>query len=250
MFTNKRTLLLDWGIGGLSVYNELKKARPDSACVYVSDSGFMPYGKVPAEELAQRVAKVIRYGASNFDLSHAVIACNAASTVAEAVRKEFDMPIFGMIEAGVDLVKAFGRKRVGVIGGIRTIDSRLFSRALEPLGFQVREEVAQPLSALIEAGELKGQKLESELTRILRPLLGVEALLLACTHYPAIAGAIGQILPVELLDPAAEVARRLEKELPAQSGQDHFFTTGSAAGSDESARQAFGFRGRFSEVTI
>lgn len=251
MSTNKKTLLLDWGIGGLSVYNELKKARPDAACVYFSDSGFTPYGKVPAGELGRRVAAVIRYGASRFEISHAVIACNAASTVIEAVRDEIDLPVFGMIEAGVDLVKEFGKKKVGVVGGLRTIESRLFSRALGPRGFEVREEVAQPLSALIEAGELGGPRLEAELNRILKPLAQVDALLLACTHYPAISGPIGKILPsARLLDPAAAVAGRLAKEIPAQDGNDQFFTTGSAAGSDESGRLAFGFQGKFSEVKI
>lgn len=250
MYTNKRTLLLDWGIGGLSVYNELKKIRPDSACVYISDSGFTPYGKVPAEELGRRVAAVIQHGAANFDLSHAVIACNAASTVIEVVRQETGLPVFGMIEAGIELVKSSGKRRVGVIGGKRTIDSRLFSQALSPEGFEVREEVAQPLSALIEAGELTGPKLEAELTRILEPLSRVDALLLACTHYPAVSEPIRRILSVELLDPAAAVAKRLAEEIPEQGGQDDFFTTGSAAGSDEAARLAFGFKGKFAEVSI
>jgi glutamate racemase len=250
MSTNKKTLLLDWGIGGLSVYNELKKARPDAACVYFSDSGFTPYGKVPAESLSRRVEAVIRYGAARFDISHAVIACNAASTVIEAVRGNIDLPVFGMIEAGVDLVKKSGKRKVGVIGGLRTIESRVFSRALGAQGFDVKEEVAQPLSALIEAGELTGARLEAELARILKPLTQVEALLLACTHYPAISGPIGRILPVQLLDPAAEVARRLAEEIPAQDGNDQFFTTGSAAGSGESGRLAFGFGSQFSEVKI
>lgn len=250
MSTNKRILLLDWGIGGLSVYNELKRLRPDSACVYFSDSGHTPYGKVPAESLSRRVAAVIRHGASQFELSHALIACNAASTVIEAVREEIDLPVFGMIEAGIELVKSAGKKRVGVIGGIRTVESRLFSRALAPHGFEVAEVVAQPLSALIEAGELTGPKLETELERILRPLAKVEALLLACTHYPAVADPIRKILPVELLDPAAAVARRLAAEIPAQEGHDQFFTTGSATASDEAARRAFGFEGKFSEVKI
>lgn len=250
MFTNKKTLLLDWGIGGLSVYSELKRLRPDAACVYFSDSGFTPYGKVPAEGLSRRVAAVIRFGAERYDLSHAVIACNAASTVIEAVREEIDLPIFGMIEAGIDLVKAAGKKKVGVIGGLRTIDSRLFSRALAPEGFDVMEEVAQPLSALIESGELSGAKLESELQRILEPLAQVDAILLACTHYPAIAAPIRRILPALQLDPAAAVAQQLAAAIPVQDGEDLFFTTGSASGSDQAASLAFGFTKKFSEVKI
>jgi glutamate racemase len=80
----------------------------------------------------------------------------------------------------------------------------------------------------------------------------VEALLLACTHYPAIADPIRKILPVPLLDPAAKVAGRLAAMLPAgsENGSDLFFTTGSVDGSNEAARRAFGFRGAFGRVSI
>lgn len=246
---SKRVLLLDWGIGGLSVYNELKRLRPDISCVYISDSGSTPYGKMPAAELAARVAAVIREATSKFPVSHTIIACNAASTVLAEVKSALKAPdILGVIEAGIELVRECGKKKVGVIGGRRTIDSRIFSTALENEPIEVREQVAQPLSALIEAGVLQGTRLEAELRPILSQLENCDALLLACTHYPAIAAEIQKLLPrTLLLDPAARAARQLVERVPAATARDTdlFFTTGDIHSTETAARAAFHCPGKF-----
>jgi glutamate racemase len=235
-------LVLDWGIGGLSVYRELKRLRPEIGVVYVSDSGFTPYGKVPAPELSVRVAAVIQRARREHGVASATIACNAASTVLETVRARCpELPVHGVIAAGIELVRESGCRRVGVIGGVRTIESRIFSSALP--GIEVIERVAQPLSALIEAGVLAGTVLDRELEEILAPLANVEALLLACTHYPAVAASIQRILPkAKLLDPAARAAALVP---PSLEGPDIFFTSGSREASRASALAAFGVRAEF-----
>lgn len=239
------TLVLDWGIGGLSVYRELKRRHPTLAIVYVSDSGFTPYGKVPAGALAERVAHVIRWAQREHGASAAAIACNAASTALEPVRGLCpDLPVVGVIAAGIDLIRESGCRKVGVIGGIRTIESKIFSSALP--GLEIRERVAQPLSALIEAGQLEGAELERELAAILGPLEDVEALLLACTHYPAVAGPIQRFLPkARLLDPAARAAEHLGAVLKVREGEDLFFTSGSIPASRAAAKAAFGVSALF-----
>src|SRR6476469_144074 len=122
-FMNK-VLLLDWGIGGLSVYNELKRLHPGLACLYVSDSGYTPYGKVPAPELARRVAAIISRAQDRYPVAQTVIACNAASTVLAEVKEELGQEkVLGVIAAGVELVRESGKKKIGVIGGRRTIES-------------------------------------------------------------------------------------------------------------------------------
>lgn len=232
-----KTLLIDWGIGGLSVYREIKAAAPSLSCVYVSDSGFTPYGKVPAAELAARLRGLIGGAREFWGIERAVIACNAASTVLG--EGSWPVPTTGVIEPGLRLVRESGFKKIGVIGGLRTIESRIFSSRLE--GFDVREEVAQPLSALIERGILSGGELQCALTKILKPLAGVEALLLACTHYPAVSGEIQKILPgVKLLDPAEATARELPQALG--DGQDLFFTSGDPAQMESSGHKAFGVK--------
>jgi len=239
-----RALLLDWGIGGLSVYRALHRACPDLPVIYLSDAGFTPYGKLPTPALAARVQQLIDAAQARHAVTRVLIACNAASTVIPSIVSA--LPVQGVIEAGIALLRESGHRRVGVIGGQRTIEARLFSTALPAL--HVQEQVAQPLSALVERGVLEGPEVERALQAVLPPLAGVEALLLACTHYPALAPAIARQLPVPLLDPAERAAEALVAAvgaLPPRSTADRFFTTGSTVDSSRAARQAFGVEAAF-----
>jgi glutamate racemase len=83
---------------------------------------------------------------------------------------------------------------------------------LQHAGHHITQRIAQPLSQFVEAGDLSSETLKTELRRILRPLAGVDALLLACTHYPALAAPLQEQLPgVRLLDPAAEMSRWIRR---------------------------------------
>jgi glutamate racemase len=256
MYTNEPPrfdlLLLDWGIGGLSVFNEVRKRRPDLRCLYLSDSGATPYGQMAPAELTERLVAIIGASSVRHGIKHVIIACNAASTAREAVAARLpNLCVVGMIEAGVEAVRAEGISRVGLIGGIRTVESGVYQGALAKLGVEVVAQPAQPLSALIERGVLQGDELDHALGPILTPLNGIPALLLACTHYPAVAGEIAKALPgTRLLDPAPRVARAADEIEAAGNGREGegasaFFTTGDCASSDRSARLAFGVETKF-----
>ena len=213
--------IVDWGIGGLGFFARLRDRHPDLPVVYVSDAGETPYGRLAPAALAARVqavaALVRRRGAR-----HLVVACNAASTilpglgvggvVGPVATPEGPVEITGMIPHAIRMVARSGARTLGVVGGGRTIRSRVYSRALASPERRVLQRVAQPLSALIEAGELRSDALDRELRRILGPLRAVDTLLLACTHYPAIRDRFAEQLPqARILDPAAEVMRWVER---------------------------------------
>jgi glutamate racemase len=207
--------VLDWGIGGLGVVAALRRQGVRVPILYLSDTGATPYGKLPQRALAQRVDRVIealrRRGAT-----HVLIACNAASTVIAELATQ--LPVFGTIEPTLARLSARRPTRIGVIGGIRTVRSGHYRRGLLAAGHDVTQRVAQPLSAHIESGRMGSATAARDLTRILRPLEHVELLVLACTHYPAIAPRIEALLPeVELFDPADAVARTLARALPAHA---------------------------------
>ncbi len=155
-------VVMDWGIGGLSVYNEILKKVPGLSILYFSDSGSMPYGKMSPEKLRQRLLQLI----SNFSdqgVKHFVIACNAASTALPSLEKEFskkNLHVVGVIDCGVALVKSTDHKEVGILGGRRTILSHCYSKRLASKNRKVIGRIAQPLSALIESGELVSSRMK------------------------------------------------------------------------------------------
>lgn len=241
MKPSPRLAIVDWGIGGMGVWKSLR-AHGDVPVLYLSDTGTTPYGRLPRDELAARLSLLfgflVRHGAVGI-----VVACNAASTVLPDV-PDAGVPVMGMIEAASEVVGPRFRGTLGVIGGIRTIRSGIYRRTLAAPGRRVVTRIAQPLSAHVEAGTTDTPACARDLDRILRPLARVDALLLACTHYPAIAPRIAERLPgVRLLDPADAVAARVRRELvlPTREAADLVLTTGNARAMHEAAKTAWGF---------
>jgi glutamate racemase len=118
----------------------------------------------------------------------------------------------------------------------------------ELCGRIVRQRVAQPISARVEAGDLSSDGLHRDLDGIMAPLRGVDSLILACTHYPALLGAFAQRAPgAEIVDPAAELlawavdAWQLDMAV-AGSEPDRVLTTGDVEATTRSALLAFGMK--------
>ncbi|HEY2739888.1 MAG TPA: aspartate/glutamate racemase family protein [Thermoanaerobaculia bacterium] len=249
------TALLDWGIGGLSVYNEIRKRDPERSLLYLSDAGAVPYGLMPRAVLTRRVREIAGRLAG-LGIRRLVVACNAASTVLPDLATAFrrlDLQVTGVIEHGVALVEKGDYQKVGILGGRRTVLSRSYARPLRQSGRAVRGRVAQPLSALIEQGDLESAALTDLLRRLLAPLRSMDAVVLACTHYPAIRPQIQKLLPgVDLIDPAEATAEHVhlkwphpkvgEGLAPSRAGGGAFFTTGDPASMRRAAARAFGNR--------
>jgi len=237
--------ILDWGIGGIDFHARVRARHPALPLIYWSDSGATPYGKLSREALAARVAAVAarlrERGASRL-----VIACNAASTVLDhPALAAAGLPVSGVIAPAIAAAIADPARRLGVIGGRRTIRSGLYRRALLAAGRRVQQRVAQPLSAMVERGELGGPAVAAELDRILAPLRAIDALVLACTHYTALLAPIRERLPgVRIIDPAAATLAEVERRgwLSGHGGSDMFLTTGSPTAAREAARLAFAAR--------
>jgi glutamate racemase len=244
--------ILDWGIGGLGFFAALRARHPRVPVCYWSDAGETPYGKLPAAQLAARVREVAARLAER-GVGRLVIACNAASTVLPALgvadpagplaTRAGTLEVTGVITHAVRLAVRSGARTLGIIGGRRTIRSGIYGRALRAPRRRVLQRVAQPLSARVEAGDLASAALDRELTAILAPLRGVEALLLACTHYPALGPRIALHLPrAHQLDPVDELLGWVGRNWLAgvRPGHDSFVTTGDPAAMRRAAKAAFG----------
>jgi len=241
--------VLDWGIGGMGFVRLLRERAPRLPVLYVSDTGFTPYGKLTRAALAARVSRVMA-GMRDEGAVGVVVACNAASTVLDAV-DSLDVPVVGVIEHALALVPSSFRGVVGVLGGARTIRSGVYRRGLTRRGRRVVSRIAQPLSAHIESAV---PACVAALDRILYPLRDARAIVLACTHYPAIALAIRARAPrAALLDPASSLAARVVRAswLPREGGPDRWLTTGDAAAMRAATQRAWGFDpGRCARWTV
>ena len=230
MITAPRVLLFDSGLGGLTVYREIAKARPDADFVYVADDAGFPYGAMEQARLIARVVALMEHLIEAHDPDLVVIACNTASTIVlPSLRAHFVVPFVGTVPAIKPACAASRTKRVSVLGTEATVQ-REYTRALIrefAAGCEVTLVGSARLAALAEA-ELRGSAVEdaaiaAELTPcFVANAARTDTIVLACTHYPLLIDRLARLAswPVEFIDPAPAIARRVVELLgPAEARQ-------------------------------
>jgi glutamate racemase len=234
--------VFDSGVGGLSVVREIRSALPGEDILYVADSAYCPYGGRPLDEIRAR-----SFAVSRFLLDHGakliVVACNSASGAAlEALREVLEVPVVGMEPAVKPAASETRNGKVGVLATAATLQAERFDRLManHAANVVVVPQACPGLVELVEAGETAGAAAESVLTPLLAPLQAaeVDTVVLGCTHYPFLRGAIGSILGpnVAIIDTGAAVARQTGRVLQERGelrqgagGRLSLFTTADAA---------------------
>lgn len=230
--------VLDWGIGGVPTWKAIRERTPFVDTLYVSDSGYPPYGTVPAPQLAERIRRLSIVLAKR-GVTHIAVACNAASVALEHLH-EPPCSIVGIIDDGVEMALASGAKNIAVLGGDGTIRAGVHERRIRAAGRNVVALPAQPLSAHVEAGRLSGPDVEHDVAALVAAATKADAILLACTHYPALTPVFRRFTKTPLLDPCAAFARRVASVAVSGRGLHQAFTSGDGASTREAAKRAFG----------
>ena len=234
--------IIDWGIGGISIYKLVRERLGDVPVTYLSDTGVTPYGKMTRPELVARLNAAIKFLKAR-GVTHLVIGCNAASTALPYLEKA-GLKVEGVIEPAVAMTAKLKPIRLGVIGGRRTVVSGVYRRAFKAHGIDVSQRIAQPLSGLIESGDINSDTLRSEARRILKPIRNSSHILLACTHYPAITHVLKEFVSpeTEFLDPAGALISKVSRWRLAEAGGSEFLTSGDTKQMKIAALKAFGVK--------
>ncbi len=237
--------VFDSGVGGLSVLKEIRAALPHEHLVYVADSGHAPYGDKSSEFIANRAHAVVTFLVTQ-GVKAVVVACNTVTgLVIQQLREQFPgLPIVA-IEPAVKPAAAVTRTGVvGVLATRLTVQSPGLARLIEQHGQGVRvvTQACPGWVELVESAQLESPNTREQVAQYVRPLLNqnVDTLVLGCTHYPFLAPVIADMAgpQVRLIDPAAAVARELQRRLQAAdliapaldvAGPTDFWTSSSPA---------------------
>jgi len=217
-----RILTFDSGLGGLTVFREIAKLIPEADHVYAADDAGFPYGDWAADDLVWRVVAVMRRLIADFEPQAVCIACNTASTlVLPHLRAAFpDLPFVGTVPA---VKPAAGRSRSQMISVLATPGTvaRDYTRELvhsfaahcrvELVGSKTLARIAEdfmhgrPVSDTAIASEIAACFVQDGARR-------TDEIVLACTHYPLLTAHFERLAPwpVEWIDPAPAIARRVE----------------------------------------
>ena len=207
--------IFDSGVGGLSVFREIKKLLPSERYVYFSDNAHCPYGEKSREYIIDR-ARTITSFLMEQGAEIIVVACNTATAAAiSTLREEFPISFIGMEPAVKPAAQATRTGVVGVLATAGTLKASKYIDTREKWAQNVRiaEHIGQGFVELVESGKVTGEEAEEVVERSVRPLLdaGADTIVLGCTHYPFLSDTILKVAgnSVRIIDPAPAVARHL-----------------------------------------
>jgi glutamate racemase len=225
--------VFDSGLGGLTVLREIVGMRPDAHYVYVADDAFFPYGHHSEDEIVARVVPLIGELIAAHAPDLVVIACNTASTlVMSHLRERYKVPFVGTVPAIKPACASSRTKRVSVLGTKGTVQ-REYTRALIrdfAQGCEVTLVGSGELASLAEAA-LSGRDIsDRQISAELAPCFvgtgegdtaRTDTVVLACTHYPLLMDRLVALAPwpVDWIDPAPAIARRVADLLGPQQGE-------------------------------
>jgi glutamate racemase len=218
--TDPTILVFDSGLGGLTVFREVAKVRPDARFVYAADDAFFPYSRHGEADLVARVVALMGELIAEHRPDLIVIACNTASTlVLPQLRGRYQVPFVGTVPAIKPACAASRTRRVSVLGTQATVN-REYTKALIrdfANGADITLVGSANLAGLAEA-ELRGEPVSDQaVAKELAPCFvdaegrRTDTVVLACTHYPLLLDRFARLAPwpVTYIDPAPAIARRV-----------------------------------------
>ena len=218
--SNQPIGVFDSGLGGLTVVKELNHLLPNEGIVYFGDTARVPYGTKSAETIIRYSREIVKVLLKH-KVKMVVVACNTASSWAlDVLKKEFDLPILGVIEPGAR--KAVGvtrNNRVGIIATSSTVKSGKYAKKIVQLNKNiiVTSQSCPLFVPLVEEGWFD----HSVTYQVAQEYLGdmkknkVDTLILGCTHYPLLKEVVHRVMgpKVQLVDSAQEVALQVKELL-------------------------------------
>jgi len=225
--------VFDSGVGGLSVYDEIRQLLPDLHYIYAFDNVAFPYGEKSETFIVERVVEIVTAVQARYPLALAVIACNTASTVSlPALREKFPFPVVGVVPAIKPAARLTANGVVGLLATRATVRRPYTHELIARFAAECHIEMLGS-AELVEMAEAKlhGEPVSlDELRRILRPWLRMpeppDTVVLGCTHFPLLADELLAVLPegTRMIDSGAAIARRtvwlLEHEAPQAASAD------------------------------
>ncbi len=221
--------VFDSGVGGLTVLKAIRNRYKNVDIVYLGDTARVPYG-IRSKETIIRYSLECADFLKEKNVDIIVVACNTASAYAlERLKKEFNIPIIGVIEPGVmEALRRTKEKKVGVIGTPATIKSEAYQNKLKKEGVEVLAKACPLFVPLAEEGLLEGEITRKVVEYYLKEFKNkIDTLILGCTHYPLLKKEIKDFLNgVEVVDSSEALSLSLKSWVKdeGESSLELFFT--------------------------
>jgi glutamate racemase len=211
--------IFDSGVGGLTVAHALTQLLPNEKIIYFGDVAHHPYGEKSTAAIQAYAVKICDMLLQQ-QVKLILIACNSASATAHELVKEYvgsKAKVVNVIDPTIDhLREYFPHQKIGLIATRATVNSHIYNKKIDALGLEIHlKSLATPLLApMIEEGYANHDILMQTLANYLSDpaIQNIDALLLACTHYPVIKHQISKFYDhkITLIDNSEITARAVK----------------------------------------
>lgn len=216
---NRPIGVFDSGVGGLTVVSQIFNHLNNEKIIYMGDTARLPYGSKSKETVTKYSLQICRFLLTK-GVKAIIVACNTASSNSlEYLQKEFDIPIFGMVEPGVTsaLHESKG-DRIGIIATERTVRSKAYENLIQKKSPEtiVYSKSCPLFVSLVEEGFFDNEIAELTVKHYLDEFINknIDSLVLGCTHYPLLKNCIQKVMgKIKIIDPAETMAKELKHYL-------------------------------------
>jgi glutamate racemase len=199
--------VFDSGYGGLTVLKELTDKLPAYDFIYLGDNARAPYGNRSFDTVYKNTLQCVKWFFQK-GCSLVIIACNTASAKALRNIQQRDLPILvpgkrvlGVIRPSVENIGEFtATKNIGILGTKGTIESGSYLIEIAKYFPEIKVyQQACPLwASIVENNEYDSEGadyfLKKDINKLMDQSSHIDAILLACTHYPLLLNKISSFL--------------------------------------------------------
>lgn len=227
--------VFDSGVGGLTVFSVLKENLTDENFIVLGDTKNNPYGVKTPEEIGDLSVNAYKK-LKEFDIKAMVIGCNTATVYGlDKIKEIADIPIIGIIDPGVSQVLKHRPKNLLILATQATVNSGQIQKKLEDEDINIEAIACPDMVKAVESGDAKNEKGYEVVKKYLdQATIDEDAVLLACTHFPAMTGNIKKYYEeknkdVTVINPADGALDFVKDEIEPGGVDDpyvKYFTTG------------------------
>ncbi len=256
--------VFDSGYGGLTVLRELVNHLPQYDYLYLGDNARAPYGTRSFETVYQYTWQCVKWF-FNQGCNLVILACNTASAKALRTIQQNNLPVIapqkrvlGVIRPTTEAIGQFTQSgSVGILATPGTVASLSYPVEIAKFFPEVKvyQEACPMWVPLVEHNEINHHGsaffINANLHTLFQKGKDIDAVLLACTHYPLLQQQIKEYLPIDvrLLSQGVMVAHSLAdylrrhpeiEELCSKNARLKFCTTDANEDFDNHATLFFG----------
>ena len=216
--SNLPIAFFDSGVGGLTVYKEVKQLLPNENFLYFGDTLNMPYGEKSPQELIEIARKIFNFFEKQ-NVKAVIMACNTTSAITyEVLKNNYNFKIYPIIQSVAKVISNLSIKNIGVFATPATINSHAYSREINKLNSTMNiTEIACPnWVRIVEENRINQPQSLEQIKEKAQEMLKTnpEKIILGCTHYPYLTKVLGQFFNEEnLIDPSKAFAQFIKNDL-------------------------------------